>query len=223
MSACYRITLSLCGLGLLLASCGGTHLRDNSASKPMTVGLAVPPTYQVACADEGPACAPGAHGTIPAILRRPPRFPKMRRGGRCPTTTGVSISTKYFGGYAFGAGPVRALVDNAGDLRHGVVMLGYDPSLPGWQSLKTHWFSVPSYSGPFVVHVARLDGATRVAQGPSPQASPLVVPPGPTVNGGNGWREVPYPTYMKAPGCYAWAIEGLGFHELVVLRALRHQ
>lgn len=130
-------------------------------------------------------------------------------------------TTPYFGGWTFGKGPIRVLVDNPGDLRRGVATLGHDPSTPNWLSLKTHWFSGPSYDGPFVVRVTRLDGSTPVAQGPSPQNGPLVVPPGPTVNGGQGWREVPYPTYMKTPGCYAWEVDGLTFREIVVLRAVR--
>ena len=48
-------------------------------------------------------------------------------------------------------------------------------------------------------------------------------PPGPTVNGGSGWREAPDPTWVKAAGCYAWQVDGLGFSETIVVSARSHR
>lgn len=213
--ACVYVIAPLAPL-MCLVSCGGPRPAATKPQNRVPTSFRVPMTYQQACANEGPACQPRVKGRVPAALRRAPRFPRLARGQRCPTTPGVLVNTPYFGGWAFGNGPIRVLVDNAGNPRRGVIALGRNP--PSWPSLKTHWFSEPSYSGPFSVRVTRLDGTTPVIQGLTPAATPLVVPPGPTVNGGDGWREAPYPTYMKQAGCYGWEVDGLTFRELIVLR-----
>jgi len=33
-------------------------------------------------------------------------------------------------------------------------------------------------------------------------------------------RVIPYFTFVKAPGCYGWQVDGLGFSELIVARLL---
>jgi hypothetical protein len=88
-------------------------------------------------------------------------------------------------------------------------------------SIKTHFFSVPAYQGPFLVRAKRLDqpGIIRLGGVPTDTAR-LVVPPGQTLNGTNGWREIPYFTFVKAPGCYGWQVDGLTFSEVIVARLL---
>ncbi|MGH3305584.1 MAG: hypothetical protein ACRDOK_28745 [Streptosporangiaceae bacterium] len=46
----------------------------------------------------------------------------------------------------------------------------------------------------------------------------MVVPPGPIENGIDGWRDAPGDTWIKAPGCYAWQVDGLRFSEVIVFR-----
>jgi hypothetical protein len=46
------------------------------------------------------------------------------------------------------------------------------------------------------------------------------VPSGPAANGLAGWREFPYSTFVKSPGCYAWQVEGATFSEVIVVRML---
>jgi hypothetical protein len=111
-------------------------------------GLAVPSTYQQACAIESADCLPGASGTIPAALKRPPHFPALRPGQRCPATSGHTVNTSQFGGIALGDGPVRVLIANTGDLRHGTANLLRHTSAPPWLALKTLWYSMPAYQGP---------------------------------------------------------------------------
>jgi hypothetical protein len=50
--------------------------------------------------------------------------------------------------------------------------------------------------------------------------APLVVPPGPTLNSGEGYREAPGGLWVKAPGCYAWQVDGLTFSETIVVHAV---
>lgn len=111
-------------------------------------------------------------------------------------------------------------VDNAGDLEHGRV----SPSRyrGGWLALKTHFFSRPGYRGPFVVRARSLGAARPIRLGAEPgEAGPLVVRADQGANQAAGWREFPYFTFVRAPGCYGWQIDGKTFSETIVLRVLR--
>jgi hypothetical protein len=110
-------------------------------------------------------------------------------------------------------------IDNPGDLRHGKVRMA--PGSAGWYGIKTHFFSLPGYQGPFLVRARRLDQRGPIRIGASPaSARPLLVPAGPTANGSGGRREVPYFTFVRAPGCYGWQIDGRTFSETIVARVL---
>jgi hypothetical protein len=111
-------------------------------------------------------------------------------------------------------------INNAGDLRHGSAHLA-STQFPEWQALKTHFFTSPAYRGPFLVRAKRLDDPGPIALGATPaQATPLVVPSGLAANGMAGWREFPYSTFVKAPGCYAWQVDGRTFSEVIVVQML---
>jgi hypothetical protein len=207
---------------LLLAACswGGSNSR-RATTTTLAAQLPQWARYQQACANESDACSgppDSFSGSLPAKLIRPLHFPAAT-GGRCPATTGHYLSTADFGAWSLREGPVGVAIDNAGDLRHGKVNLAHGPS--GWENLKTHFFSVPAYQGPFLVRAKRLDGPGPIRLGGEPaQTAPLVVPRGQTPNGTNGWREIPYFTFVKAPGCYGWQVDGLTFSEVIVARLL---
>jgi len=105
------------------------------------------------------------------------------------------------------------VIAHTGDLRHGVAVLINPTSAPPWLGLKTLWFSIPAYQGPFVIRAERLG---------RPGVAPLVVPPGPTVNSGEGWREAPGGLWVRTPGCYAWQVDGLTFSEVIIVHAVAH-
>jgi hypothetical protein len=48
----------------------------------------------------------------------------------------------------------------------------------------------------------------------------VVIAPGQTPNHLVGWREDPVGTYIKAPGCYGWQVDGTTFHEEIVISAV---
>ena len=188
-------------------------------------GLLVPATYEQACASEGSICPTGGVGSvpagpIPAVLNRTLHFPALRPGQRCPASHGNPVSTDFFGGIALGNGPVRVIVADTGDVRHGVTSLISPTSVPPWLGLKTLWFSVPAYQGPFMIRAERLGHPGPVALGEGPTVAPLVVPPGPTLNGGGGWRTAPGGLWVRTPGCYAWQVDGLDFSEIITVRAV---
>lgn len=159
------------------------------------------------------------HATTAQVLRRPLHFPSAT-GVRCPATAGKYVTTPDFGSWTLGDGQVRVAINNVGDLRHGKVRMGADGAA-GWHGVKTHFFSVPGYQGPFLVRASRLDHSGPIRIGATPaEAGPLLVPSGPTANGSSGWREVPYFTFVKTPGCYGWQIDGRRFTETIVARVL---
>ena len=183
-------------------------------------GRGVPATYQQACANEGPICQSKTTGSVPTVLKRSLHFPVVRPGQPCPTTPGAVVSNSFFVGVALGHGPVRPILAAFGDLLHGIVELSTSTGVAGWLAFKTLWFSVPAYQGPFLIRAKRLDGSGPVAFGSSPSVVPLVVPPGPTLNSSRGWRTAPGGTWVKAPGCYGWQVDGLTFSEVIVVDAV---
>ena len=198
------------------------HSRHENIPALAGKGLLIPATYQAACASEGSICPPHVTGTIPAVLDRPLRLPRLRPGRGCPASAGRPVNTDLFGGIALGTGPVRVIIAGAGDLRHGVAVLINPTSSPPWLGLKTLWFSAPAYQGPFIIRAERLGRPGPVALGEGPVVAPLVVPPGRTVNSGEGWREAPGGLWVRSPGCYAWQVDGLAFSEVIIVHAVRH-
>jgi hypothetical protein len=206
----------------------------SSGHPPATVDPTVPATYNVACAQTGD-CETVRSGPVPAALRRPVRVPRLAPGGRCPTTPGSAFDNSELGhGVGLGTAPVRPDIANGGDLTQGRVVLG-TTDVRGWYGIDTVWYSLPSYGGPWSVRAVRLNGTGRIDLGEEPAPLPatsrnvekqrfspvaLVIPPGDTVNTGAGYRTDPRTTWISAPGCYGFQVDGLGFSELIVFQAL---
>lgn len=144
----------------------------------------------------------------------------QRHGFVCPVSRGHSVVTPLTGRLvALGRPPVEVRIDNRGDLRRGLVVLGLT-SFRGWFALKTHFFSFRSYQGALRVRVQRIDrsGIARLGAAPTSGAS-LSAPAGPAAEMISGWRDWPWFTWMRSAGCYQWNISGHGFRESVVVRA----
>ncbi|MGB9185307.1 MAG: hypothetical protein WCB67_14695 [Solirubrobacteraceae bacterium] len=183
----------------------------------IVVLVAVPAAYLVARAATSPRLSV-------SLLARPLHFPALGPRGRCPVSRGSKMSNSYFTGSALGRGQVRVLLADRGDVLRGRVDLGASPT-PGWSALQTLWIAMPEYTGRFVVRAARLgvSGPIEVqpsTTGLSPGTGPLIVGGGPTSNSQDGYRTVPGSTWVKAPGCYAWQVDGSGFSETVVVDAM---
>lgn len=220
-----RVAVVAGALSVMLLSAACSWGGSNGRRAATTTRAAVAPpqwvSYRRACTNEGDVCngpPDSFSGSLPAKVIRPLHFPAATRV-HCPATPGQFVITHDFGAWSLRNGPVGVAIDNAGDLRHGKVNLAHGPST--WDNLKTHFFSIPAYQGPFLVRAKRLDrpGPIRLGGGPS-QTAPLVVPRGPTPNGTNGWREISYFTFVKAPGCYGWQVDGLTFSDVIVARLL---
>jgi hypothetical protein len=219
-------TLAILGLFGTSACTSSPHQPGGETAEtqpaPAKTGLPIPSTYQQACISEVSVCLPYTAGPIPSVLRRPLHLPILRSGQRCPTTQGQLVNTPQFGGIAVGKGPVQAIIaeEPAQDARRGIADLVSPTNTPPWLGFKTLWFSAPTYQGPFVIRAERLDHPGAIAMGEGPTADFIVVPPGPTLNSSEGWREAPGGTWVKSPGCYAWQVDGLTFSEVIVVQAV---
>ena len=201
-------------------------IGPNSSAAPATEAAdsaSAPINYRSACASEGAVCVTNhLAGSVPAALMRPLEFPLLKVGQACPASHGSELDGDGFGGIALGAGPVRPIIagEPVGDAVNGIADLINPTSVPPWLGVKTLWASVPAYQGPVVIRAKRLDAPGVIAMGEAPTVTTLVVPPGPTLNGGSGWRTAPGGTWVMAPGCYAWQVDGLTFSYVIVFRAV---
>ena len=143
----------------------------------------------------------------------------MNPGSACPATPasgtlgdhGVVDAT---GGPAFGPGPAYPTLsseDGHAALRY-LVGWGYK----GWDGTKLLW-SVPRYTGPYIVRGRQIDGpgALRFDQGPDwswkLHGELRLVGPYALMN--------PAATFLRSPGCYAYQVDGRGFSYVIVFSA----
>jgi hypothetical protein len=222
--------LSGCVVALLTAACTPTSRAAPNGRHPQVLttttapatdpALQVPATYPASCADQVRTCSE----TVPMQLRDAPlRFPKLTPGEACPTSSGSPSEVPTVGGTiagtVLGGGPVDVVLSQGGDLSHGVVDVA-SSNVPGWYGIKTEWNVEPSYRDWVVIRAKRLDDSGPIAALGNATIGPIVIPPGPSANGINGWREQPVGTYVKGPGCYGWQVDGMSFTEEIVVDAV---
>jgi hypothetical protein len=149
--------------------------------------------------------------SLPATILRPLRLPHVALGEVCPTTSDHPVTTEDFAGVALGTGPVEPLTA-------ATPIVAQRPD--GWYGTKTLWFTLPSYAGAVLVRGARIDGEGLVGFGEQPLIGHLIIPPGPTINeGADGYRQAPGGTFVEAPGCYAWQVDGSEFSYVLIFKA----
>jgi hypothetical protein len=140
-------------------------------------------------------------GSLPTALRRPLNLP-TDDGGPCPITVNVS-------------GPV-----SPHDLPAGVGFRSVSGSQ--WSEAEVTWTAAGSYTGPLLIRGAMLGGGPLgFGTGAVPydelqlldagQGSPRVA------GGGRAWVT---DTRIRTGGCYAYQVDGTGFSEVVVFRAI---
>jgi hypothetical protein len=92
----------------------------------------------------------------------------------------------------------------------------------GWYYVKVLWLADPTYRGPVLIRGKQLDGphVLRFGEGPHPTAE-LQLPPGDgrAATTAPGWSNWPTYTRVRAPGCYAYQVDGLDFSEIIVVPA----
>jgi hypothetical protein len=198
---------------LLLAAVFGALLaREAPTLLPTTRDRLFPPPTPVPTATPVPTVA------IEDVLRaRPSRLPALASGSPCPTTPGRSLDPALV--EVVGDGPVY-------------VALGLEDTLyfapaknfgsQEWAGQKTIWAIQPGYAGPVLVRGRQLDGPNelRFGGGDVPSAELLFRAPGEArPDPPNGWTYEIDNTRVRAPGCYAYQLDGETFSEVVIFRA----
>jgi len=149
---------------------------------------------------------------------RPLDLPTLAPGEPCPTTVGRDVSNFRA---ALGDGPIYPV----GLSYDAVLQFGYTGEFLGseWGGTKVLWLSSASYEGPALIRGHQIDGPNelRFDRG-SPPPTELQCPLEGSATSPDqepGWREVPSFTRVRAPGCYAYQVDGLDFTEVIVFRA----
>ncbi len=144
-------------------------------------------------------------------LRRPLQLPALAAGTSCPQTEGRVVEPAY--SPALGDGPVYAV----GLGTAGVLRLGRQEG--DWYGQKVNFLVAPAYRGPVLIRGRQLDGPNeaRFDEGAAPSAELQLLP----VAGAADWRGYPSTVWFRAPGCYAWQLDGEDFSEVIVFQVVQ--
>jgi hypothetical protein len=172
------------------------------------------------------ASTPGLAASAPMSddLHRPLHLPRLAPGQRCPTspshaapwgTAGQQTLNGRGPAYLIGVGAPGGTISIAGSARDSL----------GWYGQKTPWAIKRSYEGPILVRGARIGrrGQVRFAHGYGDHLRELQwdagadqgSPPDPN------FRFLASATLFRAPGCYAFQIDGSTFSKIIVVRVRR--
>jgi hypothetical protein len=207
---------------LLVAACTSTSTtRDTQTSSSSTpASLLDTDGYSLLC---GGASCDVPSGGVPSTLWRPLSFPTLGLGEKCPVAAAHRVSNSF--GLALGEGPVFAV----GLAAKAVFRFEYPPSKRSifygskWGGNKVLWIGDPSYTGPVLIRGAQLDGPHLVGFSLGDGSAAYVnlqFPPGRAPEGNHRWRNWPSETRLQASGCYAYQVDGTGFSEVIVFRAV---
>jgi hypothetical protein len=143
-------------------------------------------------------CSGHCTGSVPAALERPLRLPGLGPGRSCPVSRG--------------SGPVEP--PRSPNLK----LTRFQGS--AWQGAEVTWRSAPGYHGPVLIRGRQLGGAGVVGfgEGHVPYDQLQLLDPAQGTPRGPG-RTWPSFTRVKAPGCYAYQVDGTSFSYVIVYRA----
>jgi hypothetical protein len=145
-----------------------------------------------------------------SLAARPLNLPGLALGQACPRATAATVNPNV--GIALGSGPLYP----AGARADGTIPFG-GSSEGGWYFAKVLWVASTTYTGRALIRGHQIDGPNdlRFENGSDPQrelrfdGSPL----------GDGWRHQPSYTRVRAPGCYAYQVDGIGFSAVIAFEA----
>jgi hypothetical protein len=160
--------------------------------------------------------------TLADLRQRPLHIEKREAGNSCPTLRPHNLSPAF--GPGLGDGPVYPV----GFTRRGVLHFEYPPPKNSifagsdWGGQKVLWVSDPKYDGPILIRGAQIDGTNQLRfglVGPT-ILEELAFPHHRAENWSGGWRNFPSYTRLRAPGCYAYQVDGAGFSDIIVFSAV---
>lgn len=195
--------------------------RDGDTTGDTTGNPAASPQ---ACADN--PCEPA---TVLAAIRKPLQLPTVGPGEDCPVSTGRRFPAGAGFSHAFdavGASPLYAAIDSP-DI---TMSAGKDR----WLEQKVIWVVDQSYVGALLLRGSRIDGDGELrfthylgalgytgGAGDDLRHRQLAY-----IRGGlsdapdEAFSSYPSGIYLTSPGCYAIQVDGVGFSETLVFRAL---
>jgi hypothetical protein len=158
------------------------------------------------------ATASSANGGQWRNLRRPLHIPRIKVGARCPATSRAKLARL----------PAHPLFMHVGAtpvmrFRYPARRGSLDYGSP-WSGQTVRWMVSAAYGGPLLIRGRQLDGThvLRFEQGQIP-ASERKLPR--ARRNQNGARVYASRTRIRAPGCYAYQVDGLGFSRVIVFEA----
>lgn len=149
--------------------------------------------------------------------------PELQASESCPVSHPRTVSPDFAPG--LGDGPVYPV----GFAKGSVLEFVYPPHKKSlfagskWGGQKVLWVSDPKYNGPILIRGRQLDGRheVRFAHGGDLQPrAELVFEGGQTVDMTGGWSNFPSYTRLRAPGCYGYQVDGGGFSDVIVFKAV---
>lgn len=161
------------------------------------------------------------------LERRPVRIPMISAGTPCPATTrsrdaaSAGLAATY-GFRLWGPGPAYPFIGSGGDHAELVFKLATPDSGTEWGGTKAIWGISRRYYGPVLVRGRQLDGPNEMrfengrpafteAKRLNPDRQLRLRGPEPYGN--------PATSRLRAPGCYAYQVDGRGFSYLIVFEA----
>jgi hypothetical protein len=137
-------------------------------------------------------CSGTCSGAVPASLRRPLHIPRSCTVG--------------------GSGPVKP---------SGAASLAIQPFIStSWRGARVTWRAASSYTGPILIRGRQVGGTGAVGfgEGHTPYDELQLLDSGQGAAAGSGRAWLTF-TRVKAPGCYAYQVDGTSFSDVVVFRA----
>ena len=154
----------------------------------------------------------------------------MAPGDRCPVSRVSRFDfAKYGVPNGIGPGPAYPIFPQPGSSR---LQFTYPPDPAGpfagssWSGAKVLWFVAPRYRGPVLIRGGRLDRTGRLRFDTRHGAAEGDAHPEERRRAGGrphqedvGQRYRPSYTRLRAPGCYAYQVDGTTFSRVIVFRA----
>lgn len=218
-----------CGAGTALARIAGHSvcLRE---------GQRCSVRYEAMFRSYGLTCAPFVIGFANqrvlqarwAPLERPLHVPTIAPGGPCPTSAADSRTFESITGWggslsAFGAGPVYPILESV----DGKPVLRYRYPPPEgfgtvWGVAKFPWFGDKTFHGRVLIRGRQLDGPNEVRfeDGSPGFTDAKRLNPDAELRLENPFGGSPATTRLRAPGCYAYQLDGWRFSRLIVFQGV---
>jgi hypothetical protein len=151
------------------------------------------------------ATASAAPGEGWKTLRRPLHIPRIEPGSRCPVTRAPRSGRSY------------PLLSASAVVRYRFPALQGEPAYGSpWTSVPIAWRVTPGYRGPLLIRGRQLDGTHVLRFGPGQIPGTAQWVPRSAKSSERTFGSL---LRLRAPGCYAFQIDGLTFSRTIVFQA----